>query len=569
MTEAIIYRKEMHMLNDLKENTLKALLDRSFESFPALPALGNVGESPLSFSAVKDKVIRLAYEMQEYHLKPGDRAAILGDNCPNWVIAYLASVYTGIVVVPIMTTFPVSDIAHILKETNASLLFTTSKFKAKLLTVKRAPLPPVIDLDTFELMKRRGPDQSSALRKSAPKSQTRKAKPSLPVPKPGDLAAIIYTSGTTGHSKGVMLTHENITTDILFSLQRFPLTPQDRFLSILPLAHTFEATGGMLCPLATGVSIFYMQGLPTPDKLLSSMKAVQPTGVLTVPLVMEKIFRKRILPKIEEKALIRSLYKNPLFRKPIHKKAGRQLIQSLGGQLRFFMFGGASLNNDVETFLRDARILYSTGYGMTETSPILTINPFGQVKVGSCGKAIPGITLKIHNPDPETGIGEIIVRGPIVMKGYYKKPAETKEIFMQGGWLKTGDLGYFDSDGYLFIRGRSKNVIIGPNGENIYPEIIEQKLTQVPFIPQAVVYQSSGKLVAKVNIDADALKLAHANTEAGKNNAEIEPAAMLETVRRELNNTLPPHSTLNRIIEHKEPFELTPTNKVKRFLYID
>ncbi len=557
------------MLNDLKENTLKALLDRSFESFPALPALGNVGESPLSFSAVKDKVIRLAYEMQEYHLKPGDRAAILGDNCPNWVIAYLASVYTGIVVVPIMTTFPVSDIAHILKETNASLLFTTSKFKAKLLTVKRAPLPPVIDLDTFELMKRRGPDQSSALRKSAPKSQTRKAKPSLPVPKPGDLAAIIYTSGTTGHSKGVMLTHENITTDILFSLQRFPLTPQDRFLSILPLAHTFEATGGMLCPLATGVSIFYMQGLPTPDKLLSSMKAVQPTGVLTVPLVMEKIFRKRILPKIEEKALIRSLYKNPLFRKPIHKKAGRQLIQSLGGQLRFFMFGGASLNNDVETFLRDARILYSTGYGMTETSPILTINPFGQVKVGSCGKAIPGITLKIHNPDPETGIGEIIVRGPIVMKGYYKKPAETKEIFMQGGWLKTGDLGYFDSDGYLFIRGRSKNVIIGPNGENIYPEIIEQKLTQVPFIPQAVVYQSSGKLVAKVNIDADALKLAHANTEAGKNNAEIEPAAMLETVRRELNNTLPPHSTLNRIIEHKEPFELTPTNKVKRFLYID
>lgn len=221
---------------------------------------------------------------------------------------------------------------------------------------------------------------------------------------------IIYTSGTTGHSKGVMLTHENIVYDCVHALEKFPVNERDVFLSILPLSHTFESTGGMLAPLAMGVNIFYMKGLPTPQNLLTSMESAKPTGVLTVPLVMDKIYRKRILPKIQGKAVTRALYGMPFFRRRLNKIAGRKLIASLGGRLRFFMFGGAALNGDVEGFMRDAGISYSTGYGMTETSPIMTINPFGRVKPSSCGQPIPGIEMKIREPDPGTGVGEIVVR---------------------------------------------------------------------------------------------------------------------------------------------------------------
>ncbi|HEX9934743.1 MAG TPA: AMP-binding protein, partial [bacterium] len=319
-----------------------------------------------------------------------------------------------------------------------------------------------------------------------------------------------------------------------------------------------------------GVSIFYMQGLPTPKNLLDAMQTVQPTGVLTVPLVMDKIYRKRILPQIQSKPVLRVMVRNPFFRKRLYRIAGKKLIQSLGGRLRFFMFGGAALNEDVEGFVRDAGISYSTGYGMTETSPIMTINPFGRVKVGSCGKPISGIEMKIFNPDPATGVGEIIVKGPIVMQGYYNNPQATKDTFLDGGWLKTGDLGMFDKEGYLFIKGRSKNTIIGPNGENIYPEIIEGRLLQkFPFIQQAVVYQKNDRLVAKAYLDSEMLETDHGLSRKTPEAAEALVKALLETVRTEVNKDLPSFSAIHRMVWQKEPFELTPTNKVKRYMYMD
>jgi long-chain acyl-CoA synthetase len=347
-----------------------------------------------------------------------------------------------------------------------------------------------------------------------------------------------------------------------------PLDTNDRFLSILPLSHTFEATGGMLCPLATGVSIYYMQGLPTPQKLLTSMESAKPTGVLTVPLVMDKIYRKRILPQIQNKKMLNTLYAMPVFRKKLNKVAGKKLIKSLGGQLRFFMFGGAALNEDVEVFLRDAGIQYSTGYGMTETSPIMTINPFGKVRVGSCGQPIPGIQIQINEPDPETGIGEIVVKGPMVMRGYYNNPKATAEVFLENGWLKTGDLGYFDREGYLFIKGRSKHVIVGPSGENIYPEIIEQKLQQNPFVQQAIVYTVEEKLTVKVYLDPDLLDQEMKKAGVGSDQVKGWLEELLETIRKTVNAELPTFSTIQRITRQSEPFEMTPTNKVKRYLYV-
>jgi long-chain acyl-CoA synthetase len=311
-----------------------------------------------------------------------------------------------------------------------------------------------------------------------------------------------------------------------------------------------------------------MQGLPTPQRLLESMESAKPTGVLMVPLVMDKIYRKRILTKFQSKKLLFKLYQRSFFRKKLNRLAGKKLIQSLGGQLRFFMFGGASLNEDVEIFLRDAKISYSTGYGMTETSPIMTINPFGKVRVGSCGQVIPGIELKIYQPDAITGIGEIIVRGPIVMQGYYNNPEATQEVFLEGGWLKTGDLGYFDAEQYLFIKGRSKNVIIGPSGENIYPEIIEQQLLQSPYIQEVVVYQSEGKLIAKAYLDYDVLDQKFGRNSLNETEKQKLTHDILEQVRLEINAQLPTFSVINKIVEYPEPFEKTPTNKVKRYLYI-
>jgi long-chain acyl-CoA synthetase len=386
-------------------------------------------------------------------------------------------------------------------------------------------------------------------------------------PSPEDTAAIIYTSGTTGHSKGVVLTHRNIVSDAVGSIARFPIGSSDRFLSILPLSHAYEATGGMLCPLAVGASVFYMQGLPAPTKLMASMQVVKPTAVLMVPLVMDAIYRKHVLAKVRANRLT-WLYRLSPATKVINRVAGRRFIQALGGHLRFFMLGGASISRDLEVFLRDAGIGYSTGYGMTEASPILTINPFDDVRPGSCGKPIPGVEVRIDEPDPATGVGEILVRGPNIMKGYYKNEDATRAVFLDGGWLRTGDLGFLEREGYLYIKGRSKNVIVGPSGENIYPEIIEQELLKSPYIVQAIVYKRDDRLTAKVNIDQDIIDREFSLQELSEPDADKSLHTILERIRADTNKRLPTFSAIQRIVVEPEPFELTPTRKVKRYLYV-
>jgi len=560
---------------NLPQYTLRNLYDNSVRLYGHLPAIAFVGEEPLTYNHLDRRMKELALLLNELGVGRGDRVALLGENSPHWVIAYWAITYMGAVVVPILPGFTDSDTRHILRHSEAKAAFISNKLKAKLEDLESPDLQHLISLEDFSL------ESAKSVRASIlattiyyekkgtqipPYDEERCRR--LPAPAEEDLAAIIYTSGTTGNSKGVMLTHRNIAFNVVRSIERFPIDSRDRFLSILPLSHAFEATGGMLCPLAVGVAIYYMDGVPTPAKLLSAMEAVKPTGVLTVPLVVDKIFRKRILPQIQSKKLLCKLYPKPFFRARLHKVAGKKLITSLGGNLRFFMFGGAALNADVETFLRDAGISYSSGYGMTETSPILTINPFGKVKPGSCGCSIPGIEIEIDHPDPATGIGEIIVRGSSVMKGYYKNESATRETFTSDGWLKTGDLGYFDTEGYLFIKGRSKNVIVGPSGENIYPELIEQTLLLSPYILEAVVVFLSGRLKAKVYLDYDLI-----DQDFSRNHLNPEDAArmiqdLLEKIRQEINEKLPAFSRLQELIEHQEPFEKTPTNKVKRHLYL-
>jgi len=563
------------MIVEIEKNTIRHLFERAIKEHSNLPSVAFSGGRPLSYEELGVRVMGLGADLCRAHIQAGDRVAILGDNSPNWVIAYLAVTTIGAVAVPILPGFPDSDIRHILRDSECKAAFIDDKKRSVLDDPSGNKLAVVYSLEDFS-MTRLKPSFSDYIENLLLQIKDRvKGEPAdediyraIKGPEPEDLAAIIYTSGTTGHSKGVMLTHNNIASDVVNGIEKFPIDSNDRFLSILPLSHTFEATGGMLCPLSAGVSIYYMKGLPTPQKLIGAMQTVRPTGVLTVPLVMDKIYRKRILPKFENSPVLRRLYSRPWFRKRLNKTAGRKLVQSLGGRLRFFMFGGAALNPDVELFLQEAGISYSTGYGMTETSPIITINPFGQVRVGSCGQPIPGIEMKIHQPDPETGVGEICVKGPIVMKGYYHNQEATDEVFLEDEWLRTGDLGIFDEEGYLFIRGRSKNVIVGPNGENIYPEIIEQKLMQTPCIQECVVFQHQEQLIAKVYLDQDQIdeRISAEHTAAEDQNRLMQ--TIVEEARQAVNAQFPAFSKIQKMEIYPEPFEKTPTNKVKRYLYI-
>jgi long-chain acyl-CoA synthetase len=552
--------------------TLPNLLRRSFTRYRELPAIGFVEDPPLTYGQVEQQVFALAASLTARNIGKGDKVAILGENSPQWVLAYLAITAIGAVAVPILPGFPDSDARHIIRDSEAVAVFVSDKQRDK---VDAAQLPGIMtfySLEDLTAEDRHGPDSGLVEKARHLLGMTGRQKPQpgrlrADQPAPDDLAVILYTSGTTGHSKGVMLTHANIVSDVIGSIERFPIASTDRFLSILPLSHVFEATGGMLCPLAVGAGVFYMKGLPAPRRLLAAMQTVRPTGVLMVPLIMDKIYRKNVVHPIENKKL-GWLYRIPFVRKAINHTAGRKLLRSLGGNLRFFMLGGAFLNEDLEFFLRDAGISYSTGYGMTEAAPIVTISPFGKVRVGSCGQPIQGVEVGIDDPDPVTGIGEILVRGPNIMRGYYKNDTATRNALLDGGWLRTGDLGWLDGDGYLYIKGRSKNVIVGPSGENIYPEIIEQRLLKSPYIQQVIVYEHNGRLIAKAYLDYDTIDSEFRGGLNGSTPADVV-AGLLERIRSEVNQELPAFSAVQEIREQAEPFEMTPTRKIKRYLYVD
>ncbi len=560
------------MIEDLKDRTIPGLVRRSFSLYGSLPAVASVGENPITYAGLQEQTKALSGRLQQLGIGRGDRVALLGENCPNWVVAYLAVASIGAVAVPILPGFPDQDVRHIIRHSECVSVFVSERQTPKLEDAELPGVQTVFSLEDLSTWEQKA--QSSGIRAHAPgrageTTDRRRYPPEVsdtPPPSSEDTAAIIYTSGTTGHSKGVMLTHGNIVSDVVGSIERFPIDSSDRFLSVLPLSHAYEATGAMLSPLAVGASVCYMKGLPAPTRLLSAMQTVKPTAVLMVPLIMDAIYRSRVLATVKAGKLD-WLYRFWIARKIINRAAGKKLIAALGGHLRFFMLGGASINEDLEIFLGDAGIGYSTGYGMTEASPILTINPSQEVRVGSCGKPIPGVELRIHDPDPATGVGEILVRGPNIMKGYFKNDEATESAFVEGRWLRTGDLGCLDSEGYLYIKGRSKNVIVGPSGENIYPEIVEQHLLKSPYILQAIVYERNNGLTARVNVDQDMLDQEFAALQLSEPDSAELLLRLLENIRAETNKHLPHFSAIRQIEVQREPFELTPTKKVKRYLY--
>jgi len=378
-------------------------------------------------------------------------------------------------------------------------------------------------------------------------------------PQEDDLATLIYTSGTTGNSKGVMLSHKNLVTNALSAHKHVKIHRDDVWLSILPLAHTFECTVGLTVPLLHGSSVYYVDKVPTPSVLMKAFKVVRPTMMVSVPLIIEKIYKNKVLPTFTKSFIMKTLYKIGFIRKILNKIAGKKLLESFGGRLRFFGIGGAGISKYVEQFLIEAEFPYIVGYGLTETAPLLAGSVLGdKIRPHSTGIAMAGVELKIRNKDPKTGNGEIIAKSPSVMMGYYKDEEQTAEV-MEDGWFLTGDLGYIDEDGYLFINGRSKNVLIGQGGENIYPEQIEATINQQNGVLDSLVMHKNEQLIAKVHLDYELLD----------EDAKEDVEKLLEDMRKDVNTQVSSFSKILKFVEQKEEFVKTPTKKIKRYLYTE
>lgn len=556
--------------------TIPDMFRRSVEKYPARPALGYVDQEPLTYAQLNDKVMGLCAMLEEAGIKKGYKVAILSENCPNWGMAFLAITTMGAVAVPILTQFHPSAIIHIIRHSETKLVFVSRSLFAKLDDDELSDIP-IILIDDFSQPDSEGHERKriknafntglkglDRLKQSAYKY----AGWDTPSPvQPDDLAVIVYTSGTTGHSKGVMLAHKSLTYDAEMAGKLVDANSADRFLSILPLAHTYECSLGLLAPTLVGASVTYLQEAPTPRILLPAMGKVKPTIMLMVPLVIEKIFKTKVLPQLNKNWLMRSLYSFEGIRKKLHKIAGKKLMASFGGEIKALCIGGAALAPEAERFLRDAGVPYSVGYGLTETAPLVAGARPDRTKFTSTGPPLDGLEARIDKPQPDTGIGEIVVRGPNVMQGYYKSPEITSQVLDPDGWLHTGDLGRLDRDNYLYIKGRLKNVIIGSSGENIYPEEIEAIINQFDYVLESLVYSAAGKLTARVHLNYEKLDedFGLKNIQDAQVRSRVD--SLLDELKQKVNSQVSDFARLSRIIEQTEPFEKTPTQKIKRYLY--
>ena len=538
--------------------TLPALFQQTVQSFGDRKALTFVYNESFTYNQVKDNVFSLIDMLQELNISKGDRVAILSENTPYWGLAYYAVTFMGAVAVPILPDFSDNEIENILEHSEAKAIFISDKLLPKIAEIKNDFLLHRIKIDTYSIY-----DNSNiafSLKENYEIVDFNVQE--------DDLLVIIYTSGTTGKSKGVMLTHKNESVNAIGAGILQPVDENDRFLSILPLSHTYENTLGLVLPMANGACVYYLKQVPSPTVLIKAMEVVKPTLILSVPLVIEKIVRNKVFPKFNKGFAMKNLYKVPFIRKGFNKLAGKKLHQTFGGELKFFGIGGAKLDKKVEAFLLEAKFPIAIGYGLTETAPLIAGTNPSMACLQTTGPAISEVSIKINDPDPKTKEGEIWAKGPNVMKGYYKDEDLTKEVITEDGWFKTGDLGTIDERGYLYIRGRLKNMIIGASGENIYPEEIESIINDFNFVSESIVVEQKGKLVAMVHFNLEELEKKY-------NSLRDEMSGFIDRKIDELKKELHIHinanvskfSRIHSVVYSPIPFKKTATKKIKRYLY--
>ncbi len=538
----------------MKINTLYELLQHGVESYASRTAFDMFNGESVTYAEVGRRVAEVQTALVGAGVKAGDKVALLSSSMPNWGVCYLAVTAAGMVAVPILPDFSGPELDMIITHSEAKALLVSDKLFSKLSKQTIDSLNIVIRTKNLGIIAQHVTDTGSTA-----------------VPSPDDLAAIIYTSGTTSSPKGVMLTHKAICAQIEMDFGIFPIDETDVFLSVLPLSHTYECSIGLIYAFSKGARVVYLDRQPTASALMPALKVVRPTVMLIVPLIIEKIYRHQVQAKFNSNAFWRTLVGIGFIRRYLHRIAGKKLLKVFGGRLRFLGIGGAKLDIQAEQFMLEAKIPYAIGYGLTETAPLLAGAAPSQVRLGSTGPAAPGVQLRLENINPETQQGEIVALTPSVMLGYYKNPEETAKVFTADGWFRTGDLGWIAPDGWLFIKGRLKNMIVGPSGENIYPEEIESVLNSHVCIADSLVTEQEGRLIALVHFNRDELE---AKYEELKYDWEVKKDALerrIEELKKEVldyvNSQVNRFSRLSEVVEEKDEFEMTPTKKIKRFLY--
>lgn len=549
------------------EKSFIAFVEESIKKHWDLDALTDYKGATLQYKDVARKIEKLHILLAESGIKPGDKVAVCGRNSSHWGVAFLAILTYGAVAVPILHEFKADNIHNIVNHSEARLLFVGDVVWESLNEAEMPLLEGIILMTDFTLLVCRSKQLEYAREhlnelfgKKFPRN-FRREHVSYRRDNPEELAVINYTSGTTSFSKGVMLPYRSLWANTQFAFDVLTLKPGDRIVSMLPMAHMYGLAFEFLYEVACGCHVFFLTRMPSPKIIFQAFADVKPHIVIAVPLIIEKIIKKNVLPKLETLKM-KVLLKVPIINDKIKAAVREQMIQGFGGNFYEVIIGGAAFNQEVEKLLKSIDFPYTVGYGMTECGLIICYEDWKRFKPGSCGKAAPRMEVRIDSPDPQNIVGEILTRGDNVMLGYYKNPEATAQILDADGWLHTGDLGVMDEEGNVTIKGRSKNMLLGPSGQNIYPEEIEEKLNNLPFVAECIVIQQNdNKLVALIYPDfEDAYS-------QGMSDSDIE--AVMEENRTTLNAELPAYSQISRIKIYPEEFEKTPKKSIKRFLYQD
>lgn len=544
-----------------------AFIEESIKKHWDLDALTDYKGATLQYKDLARKIEKMHILLEESGVKPGDKVAICGCNCSHWGVAFLAILTYGAVAVPILHEFKADNVHHIVNHSDARLLFVGDVAWEALNEAEMPNLEGVILLTDFTLLVCRSEKLEYAREhlnemfgKKYPRN-FRREHVSYRRDNPEELAVINYTSGTTSFSKGVMLAYRTLWSNTQFAFEVLTLKPGDKVVSMLPMAHMYGLAFEFIYEMCCGCHIYFLTRIPSPKIIFQAFADVRPKIVIAVPLIIEKIIKKNVLPKLETLKM-RFLMRLPVINDKIKATVRDHMIQGFGGNFYEVIVGGAAFNQEVEKLLKSIDFPYTVGYGMTECGPIICYEDYHKFVPGSCGKAAPRMEVRIDSEDPQRIVGEIITRGDNVMLGYYKNEEATAQAIDKEGWLHTGDLGIMDAEGNVFIKGRSKNMLLGPSGQNIYPEEIEDQLNNLPLVCESIVIQQKdNRLAALVYPDFDD---AYAH---GLNDADIE--RIMEENRVNLNAALPAYSQIARIKIYPEEFEKTPKKSIKRFLYQD
>ena len=504
-------------------------------------------EGGYTYTTFKGKCDSLSKKLTQYGIGSGDKVAILSQSMPNWSVAFFATVPFGRIAIPILPDSSENEVTNIINHSETKVLFVSERLRGKISQEVMDKMTLVINIDNFETIKA-DDDQFTCDGRTS-------------IPTPDDIATIIYTSGTTGSAKGVVLSHRNLASNVITCYHSCKRNERDRWLSILPMAHTLEMTLSMLYPMYCGATVYYLQTPPVPSILMKALKIVKPTTMLTVPMIIEKVYKGSVLPTIKKSRTL--TWMNEHMNGLMCKIIGIKLKATFGGHISFYGSGGAKLDPEVEAFLLKAGFPYAIGYGLTETSPLLGYAMHGWRAVGSFGYPVYNVKLKLHDVNPETGEGEIVAKGPNVMLGYYKDPKRTKSVFTEDGWFRTSDIAVMDEKGRFFIKGRNNNMILGPSGENIYPEEIENVINNVVGVNESIVVERDGKLVALVQPLENYIEW----DKEGEDKLYEKLDAWKSKVLMMVNKNVSKASQVSSVEVMKEPFEKTATQKIRRFKY--